>query len=218
MGSVDAHRSARRKQKNGAYFDPGEIAKYPRQEKIKKLAENRRCFDPAGATFELRGACKACKVGHPNAPARRAGARHLARMHTDSTPRPDRLDWQNSKRPSKITVPANANPLAKLVFAEMQKQGVTYAELEHRSGVLISTFKAWRTDNAPGLATIEAALGALGWALVPVPRMERIPERIRDALDAINAEWAGEEPLLHHLLASACLAPIMVEGPGEAAE
>lgn len=119
------------------------------------------------------------------------------------------------KRPSKITIPEKANPLAKLVFAEMAKQGVTYAELEWRAGVLVSTFKAWRTDNAPGLASIEAALGALGWALVPVPQMKRLPDNIRAGLDALTAEWAGDEPLLHHLLASACLAPIIVkhEGP-----
>jgi len=124
----------------------------------------------------------------------------------------ERLDWQNSKRPSKITIPERAHPLAKLLFAEMQRQGVTYAELEHRSGVLVSTFKAYRTDNSPGMTTIAAALGALGWALVPVPRMERVPQSIRDGLDALNAEWAGAEPLLHQLLASACLAPILVGG------
>jgi hypothetical protein len=115
-------------------------------------------------------------------------------------------------RPSRITVPVRANPLAKLVFGEMQRQSVTYFELEMRSGVLTSTFKAWRTDNAPGLASIEAALGSLGWCLVPVPRMDRIPARIKEGLDALNADWAREEPLLHQLLASACLAPILVEG------
>lgn len=123
---------------------------------------------------------------------------------------PRRLDWATSDRPSKITVPERANPLAKLVFAEMQNQRVTYAELEHRANVLVSTFKAWRTDNMPGLASIEAALGALGWALVPVPRKERIPQWVKDRLDDINVEWGREEPLLHQLLASACLAPILV--------
>jgi hypothetical protein len=116
-----------------------------------------------------------------------------------------------SKRPSKITIPEKANPLARLVFAEMQKQNVTYAELEWRSGVLISTFKAWRTDNSPGLLSIEAALGALGWALVPVPQMDRLPEHIRAGLAELNAQWEREEPLLHHLLAHACLAPILVK-------
>lgn len=118
------------------------------------------------------------------------------------------------KRPSKITVPEKANPLARLVFAEMQRQAVTYFELEMRSGVLTSTFKAWRTDNRPGLESIEAALGALGWALVPVPQMERLPDNIRAGLAALNAEWGREEPLLHHLLASACLAPVIVRNEG----
>jgi transcriptional regulator with XRE-family HTH domain len=75
-----------------------------------------------------------------------------------------------TKRPSKITIPDRCHPMAKVVFAEMKRQGVTYDELEHRSGVLRSTFKAWRTNNRPGLDTIEAALGALGWSVLPVPK------------------------------------------------
>lgn len=131
-------------------------------------------------------------------------------MNYEATPR--QSHWTDSVRPSRVTVPARANPLAKLVFAEMGKQGVTYAELEHRSGVLTSTFKAWRTDNSPGLASIEAALGALGWVLVPVPRMDRLPARIIAALNRLNERWEREEPLLHHLLANACFAPVLIEG------
>jgi len=41
-----------------------------------------------------------------------------------------------TKRPSKVTVPERTHPLAKAVFAEMRRQGVTYDELEWRSGVL----------------------------------------------------------------------------------
>jgi hypothetical protein len=111
------------------------------------------------------------------------------------------------KRPSKITVPEKANPLAKLVFSEMRAQSVTYADLEWKAGVLILTFKAWRSDNRPGLETIEAALGALGWSLVPVPRKERLPKPLQDALDVLADEWASQEPLLHHLLATCCKAP-----------
>lgn len=127
---------------------------------------------------------------------------------------------ESSKRPSKITVPEKANPLARLVFEEMKAQNVTYDELEWTSGVLRCTIKAWRTDNSPGLLSISAALGALGWALVPVPQKERLPEHIQAALDKLNEEWAGEEPLLHHLLASACLAPIKVrrDEPAEPVE
>lgn len=116
------------------------------------------------------------------------------------------------KRPSKITVPEKANPLARLVFAEMKRQSVTYDELEWRAGVLRCTIKAWRNENRPGLESIEAALGALGWALVPVPRMDRVPAEIAAGLEALREKWAREEPLLHHLLASACLAPILVDG------
>lgn len=123
--------------------------------------------------------------------------------------------WSVSKRESSITIPEHAHPLARLMFAEMKRQRVSYDELEHRSGVLRCTYKSWRIEKTPGLTTISAALGALGWALVPVPMHEELPENIKAGLDALNAEWAGEQPLLHHLLASACLAPIVVRHEGD---
>jgi hypothetical protein len=107
-------------------------------------------------------------------------------------------------RPSKITIPERCDPRAKVVFAEMRRQGVTYDELEHRSGVLRSTFKAWRTNNKPGLDTIEAALGALGWSLLPVPNTSELPPTVREGLKALSAQWEDENALLCGLLASVC--------------
>lgn len=107
-------------------------------------------------------------------------------------------------RKSKITVPDRCDPRAKFVFAEMKRQAVTYDELEWKSGVLRSTFKAWRTNNKPGLDTIEAALGVLGWNLLPVPKLENIAPELRVDLEALAAK--------HHLravphpeLISACI-------------
>ena len=102
---------------------------------------------------------------------------------------------------SRITVPQVCHPAVKVVFAEMQRQGVTYDELEFRSGVLKSTFKAWRTNNRPGLETMEAALGALGWAFLPVPSLKRVPTKIRAELERLAQEWGDEERLLLALLA-----------------
>lgn len=132
------------------------------------------------------------------------------------TPRPDRLDWNNLKRASTITIPARAHPLAKLVYSEMQRQGVTYPELEHRSGVLVSTFKAWRTDNAPGLATIEAALGALGWALVPVPRVETLPADLQLKLEEIGLHFRSDADALGAAIAAAAAFPVRVAADVEA--
>jgi len=105
----------------------------------------------------------------------------------------DRLDWQNSKRPSKITIPKHAHPFAKFLFAEMNRQRVTYAELEHRSGVLVSTFKAYRTDNTPGLTSIEAALGAVGWTLVPVPKLDTLEPELAKKLDRLGKYFRSRE-------------------------
>jgi hypothetical protein len=95
-------------------------------------------------------------------------------------------DLEPYRRPSKISIPERADPRAKVVFAEMKRQGVTYDELEYRSGVLRSTFKAWRTNNCPSIQTLDAALGSLGWAgLLPVPKPETLPSELRADLEAI---------------------------------
>lgn len=97
-------------------------------------------------------------------------------------------------RESRITIPERINPLAKCVFAEMKRQRVTYDELEWRSGVLRSTFKAWRTHNRPGLESIEAALGALGFQLVVAPSASALPPALRADLQAL-ADKHGLETL-----------------------
>jgi cytosine/adenosine deaminase-related metal-dependent hydrolase len=105
-------------------------------------------------------------------------------------------------RRSKITVPEHCHPLAKAVFAEMRRQGVTYDELEHRAGVLRSTFKAWRTNNRPGLDTIEAALGSLGWHVLAVPRPEALPPQLREDLEAVAAKHCTSLPCLEFIAAA----------------
>ena len=120
--------------------------------------------------------------------------------------------WVTKERPSKISVPTLAHPLARLTFAEMNRQRVTYQEMEFRAGLLVSTLKSWRNEKMPGLRTVEAALGALGWALVPVPVAKRIPAWVQGELDNIASRWGREEPLLHTLLAGICGAPAAVLG------
>ena len=86
------------------------------------------------------------------------------------------------RNPRTISMPERVGPFARLVFAEMARQRVTYDSLEERSGVRRDTLKAWRKKNRPGLESIEAALATLGFGLVPVAALE--------ALD--HPELAGE--------------------------
>ena len=111
------------------------------------------------------------------------------------------------RQPSKVTVPKRAHPAAKIVFAEMRRQGVTYDELEYRSGVLKSTVKAWRTDNSPGLETMQAALGSLGWEFLAVPRLENLPEGVRAKLEEAADVWGSDDDLLTELLAMIATSP-----------
>jgi hypothetical protein len=98
------------------------------------------------------------------------------------------------RRKSKITTPEIAHPLAKSVFTLMREHGVTYDELEWKSGVLRSTFKAWRNANRPGLDTIEAALGVFGYSVLPVPPADVLPPELRADLEAV-AEKHGTKSL-----------------------
>lgn len=68
--------------------------------------------------------------------------------------------------------------------------------MEWKSGVLLSTLKAWRTDNFPGLASIAAVLGSLGWELVPVPRLDSLSPEIREAIDEIGEHFRTDAEAL----------------------
>lgn len=112
--------------------------------------------------------------------------------------------WDTRPRASKITMPRGpCNPLARLVFGEMKRQGVTYFELESRAGVLGSTVKSWRNEKTPGLLSISAALGALGISLVPVPRMDQISPRLRAKVSEIAREFVSDEQALGALIGCA---------------
>lgn len=86
------------------------------------------------------------------------------------------------QRRSRVTIPNRVGPHARLVFSEINRQGFTYDEVEEGSGVLRSTLKAWRVKNRPGLETLEAVFGFLGWDFLPVPRASVLPPALFDDL------------------------------------
>lgn len=100
-----------------------------------------------------------------------------------------------TKRPRlSVSIPERAGPHVKLVFAEMQRQGFTYDEMEARSGVLRPTLKAWRYKNAPSLTNIEATLNVLGFDFVPVPRADVLPPAIVEELRPIAEKFGLDMP------------------------
>ncbi len=83
------------------------------------------------------------------------------------------------KNPRTVTIPERVSPHVKLVFSEMRRQLRTYDDLEAASGVRRASIKAWRHKNRPGLESLEAVLGALGWHLVAVPaHVEHLPPSV----------------------------------------
>jgi hypothetical protein len=107
-----------------------------------------------------------------------------------------------SKKPSKISIPERCHPLAAFIFSEMKRQKVTYAEMEFCAGVMRSTFKAWRCDNRPGLDTIEAAAGVLGWSILPVPKPQALPKELRADLEQIAAKYECQLPCVEFIAAA----------------
>jgi hypothetical protein len=90
----------------------------------------------------------------------------------------------------------------------MRRHNCSYMELEFVTGVLRSTFKAWRTNNRPGLDTIEAALGAFGWSVLPVPKAETLPADLRADLEAVAAKHETALPCLEFIAAAVGRQPV----------
>jgi transcriptional regulator with XRE-family HTH domain len=63
---------------------------------------------------------------------------------------------------SKVTIPPNAHPLVRLLFAGMIEQNITYVQMAERSGISRETLTAWRVRYTPDLISLEAVLGVLG--------------------------------------------------------
>jgi hypothetical protein len=71
-----------------------------------------------------------------------------------------------------VAVPAGAHPAVRRLFAEMNTQRCTAADLSERSGINKNTLKDWRTRTAPTLDNLEACLNVLGFELVVRERKE----------------------------------------------
>lgn len=105
------------------------------------------------------------------------------------------------RRPTTITVPSRVGPHVRLVFTEMQRQNITYDEVEEGSGFRRAGLKAWRHKNRPNLDSIEAVLNYLGWEIVPVPTARVLPEEIVEALQPIADRLGLEIPYALNLVA-----------------
>lgn len=116
-------------------------------------------------------------------------------------------------RPSRISVPRRAHPICKLIFVEMARQGVTYLEMENRSGILVTTQKAWRgtefgsRPKVPSLASVEAALGALGWQISPHPSLETLPPEVLAKVEEIGEHFVSDNSVLAAAIAAAISKP-----------
>jgi hypothetical protein len=98
---------------------------------------------------------------------------------------------------SRISAPKSRHPLSRLVFEEMRRQNASYLEVEHRSGVLLSTIKSWRQQEVtPGLFSLEAVLGSLGWTIIAVPKIENLAPDARNALEAIELYFRSDDEAL----------------------
>ncbi|MCP3386198.1 hypothetical protein NLM31_38040 [Bradyrhizobium sp. CCGUVB4N] len=109
------------------------------------------------------------------------------------------------KNPRTVSMPERVGPFARLVFAEMARQRVTYDSLEERSGVRRATLKAWRKKNRPGLESIEAALATLGFGLVPVAALEVLSPELAGELTALALKMRVNIPQTWAALIDICV-------------
>jgi hypothetical protein len=125
-------------------------------------------------------------------------------------------------RPSRITIPRQAHPLAKLVFELMRRHGKSYDQLEFESGILRSTAKAWRGGgklrcNVPSLASIEAALGVFGWRLVPTPPLSSLPPETLAAIEEVSLDFLSDDEAMAAAVLAATTEPGMRAKDGQPA-
>lgn len=84
----------------------------------------------------------------------------------------------------------------------MRRQGITYDELEYKSGVLRSTLKSYRSEKTPSLQSIEALLGSVGWGLAPFPKLETLPPEVQAKVEEIGEHFISDESVLAAVMAA----------------
>lgn len=119
----------------------------------------------------------------------------------------------NRGRPSRITVPTHAHPLARLVFQLMREHNVTYHVLQDSSGVLAQTLKSYRVEKVPGLRSIEALLGAFGWSLVPVPPLFSLKPETLAAIEEISLDFQSDQQVIGAALAAIVMRRAPADSP-----
>jgi hypothetical protein len=77
----------------------------------------------------------------------------------------------NRPRLRQHTVPPHTHPLVRLLFQELRTRQIPMHDLCSRSGLSINTVINWRAANTPNLINIEAALNAIGYDLVAIPKV-----------------------------------------------
>lgn len=130
------------------------------------------------------------------------------------------------QRPSRLKIPPHAHPYVRLVYALARDGNVTLEELAWRSGIGIGTIKdhrgppafsgvsegavrSYRREKVPTLQSIEALLGALGWTLAPVPPVESLSQKTRDALEAISLDFRSDNEALAAVLSKIITVPVV---------
>lgn len=63
----------------------------------------------------------------------------------------------------------SAHPFVRFLYEEAARQGVPMLEVTDRAGIARSCPARWKSEGSPNLVNIEAALGAVGFALALVP-------------------------------------------------
>ena len=119
-----------------------------------------------------------------------------------------------ARRPSKITIPPHASPMARLTFALMRETGTSYQELAHHAGIQPTTLKSWRGEKFGSLQGYEAALGAFGFRIVPCPPLDSLPPEVRDKLEEISLSFRSDDEVLAAAIATFADAPTRRIGDG----
>jgi transcriptional regulator with XRE-family HTH domain len=89
-------------------------------------------------------------------------------------------------------VPAQAHPIVRFIFQEINAQRVPQEELAERSGVSSSTIRKWRRrERTPNMLQVEAVLNTLGYDLCIAESRDEGARSGRVVLAAMNRGHAG---------------------------
>lgn len=107
---------------------------------------------------------------------------------------PIKVERSKRARRRYATMPTGVQPIVRLVFSELSRQGLHYQDIEDASGVGRVALKSWRCRTRPSWESLQSVLSVLGFGFVPTPVLQVLRPEMAGEITALAMKLGADIP------------------------